>query len=243
MKRYELVKRMNGHGEHDTASVLAAYDWLAALDRKVTQEDMDAAEGSGGSGTNALVNLSLTFLQKYVDDTDPENRRRPNFAYLDQMSELGLHSYKSSRYTRNCAKGVLNCLRADLVRLAEREAQKKDEPKVDVPAGRYCLDLDGRTVFVKVDRPTEGRWAGYTFVRPQRSDFFGDRFDRQTQAKVLATIAQDVTAHLIRYGVELGECGNCGRTLTDETSRAVGVGPDCRKRLGITVGQEVLASA
>jgi len=32
------------------------------------------------------------------------------------------------------------------------------------------------------------------------------------------------------YGTELGECGVCGRTLTDEKSRAYGIGPVCRER-------------
>lgn len=31
----------------------------------------------------------------------------------------------------------------------------------------------------------------------------------------------------ILFGMELGRCGCCGRTLTDETSRARGIGPTC----------------
>lgn len=33
------------------------------------------------------------------------------------------------------------------------------------------------------------------------------------------------------YGREIGRCGRCGRLLTDETSRAVGLGPDCAQQL------------
>lgn len=33
----------------------------------------------------------------------------------------------------------------------------------------------------------------------------------------------------------IGKCGCCGRKLTDETSVDIGIGPDCRKKLGIIV--------
>jgi uncharacterized protein DUF6011 len=35
---------------------------------------------------------------------------------------------------------------------------------------------------------------------------------------------------MVRYGQELGECGHCGRTLTDEASRAAGIGPVCASK-------------
>jgi hypothetical protein len=31
----------------------------------------------------------------------------------------------------------------------------------------------------------------------------------------------------IRYGLELGHCGRCGRELTNEASREAGIGPIC----------------
>jgi len=32
-----------------------------------------------------------------------------------------------------------------------------------------------------------------------------------------------------RYGRLIGDCCRCGRQLTDETSRALGIGPVCRE--------------
>ena len=49
---------------------------------------------------------------------------------------------------------------------------------------------------------------------------------------VLDGIAADADA-LARFGQELGICGNCGRDLTDEESRALGIGPVCRQNLGM----------
>lgn len=37
---------------------------------------------------------------------------------------------------------------------------------------------------------------------------------------------------MIRYGKELGECGHCGRELTNDVSRGKGIGPHCEKHMG-----------
>lgn len=100
----------------------------------------------------------------------------------------------------------------------------------DVPAGRYALRTDGVVKFYVLDRPTEGKWAGYTFLKAQASD---DKYPiRNLQAKreILTRIAEDVEAAQVLYGQELGRCYACGRTLTDETSRSLGIGPDCRSK-------------
>jgi GNAT superfamily N-acetyltransferase len=96
----------------------------------------------------------------------------------------------------------------------------------DVPAGRYAVEHEGTLKFYKVDRPTEGRWAGYTFVKVLASSD-EHRVSRETAAYVLATVAVDPEAASRRYGREIGSCGRCGRTLTDANSRAEGIGPDC----------------
>ena len=47
------------------------------------------------------------------------------------------------------------------------------------------------------------------------------------QEDQIAEIAADPVEALVRYGKLIGACGYCGRTLTDEQSRADGVGPEC----------------
>lgn len=102
----------------------------------------------------------------------------------------------------------------------------------NVPAGRYAVEnADGDLRFYKVDRPTEGRWAGYVFVNVLASD---DEYPVRGRAKtsILTAIAADPAAASARYGREIGACGLCGRTLTDEESRARGIGPVCAKNNG-----------
>ena len=41
---------------------------------------------------------------------------------------------------------------------------------------------------------------------------------------------EDIAAATALYGQELGHCGICGRELTDEDSRARGIGPKCAER-------------
>jgi hypothetical protein len=40
-------------------------------------------------------------------------------------------------------------------------------------------------------------------------------------------IAEDPKAAMIRYGLETKECGRCGSPLTNDKSRAAGIGPKC----------------
>jgi hypothetical protein len=103
-----------------------------------------------------------------------------------------------------------------------------------IPEGHYAVpsrtgsnDLD----FFRVDRPTEGRWAGRTFVKR----VIGGRPDqavRQGEARLAleAIAAEGVAQAAVAYGRAIGRCYRCNRHLTDETSRNLGIGPDCRSK-------------
>lgn len=106
-------------------------------------------------------------------------------------------------------------------------AKSKPAAEPIVPAGRYALETDGVVKFYVVDRPESGAWKGRTFLSVLASD---DKHPiKQPAAKVaiLANIADDVKGAMVRYGLELGKCGRCGRTLTNAESRAAGIGPRC----------------
>ena len=107
---------------------------------------------------------------------------------------------------------------------------------VEVPAGRYAVATEAGAVnelaFYKVDRPTEGRWAGYVFVKLMVSDN-EERLSRAASKAVLAKIAAvGVKEASARYGQEIGSCGVCGRTLTNDDSREIGIGPRCADSMG-----------
>jgi hypothetical protein len=105
-----------------------------------------------------------------------------------------------------------------------------------VPAGRYAIETtEGATnalAFYKVDRPETGKWAGRVFVKLMVSDEEQRLSQKQGYAilgKIAAVGAAEASA---RYGHEIGECGICGRTLTNDESRERGIGPVCAAKNG-----------
>lgn len=176
-----------------------------------------------------------------VDLLDKRNlaaETRP--AWRDRLVELCADVYRNGgamlwELDRTQASALIDCLTALPVRerapLSPAQQEVAAQP-VSVPAGRYAVEIGETLAFVQVDRPEEGRWAGYTFVTRQLADDFV-RVSRQQAAAILDAIAAVGPAEASkRYGREIGECGVCHRTLTNEDSRAAGIGPQCAKKIG-----------
>lgn len=102
----------------------------------------------------------------------------------------------------------------------------------DVPAGFYAVDFNGSLSFFRVDRPDSGKWEGYRFVARILGGHEPIRIRKEEARAALEAIeSAGFRDALARYGQELGICGRCGKTLTDETSREIGLGPYCRQIL------------
>lgn len=109
----------------------------------------------------------------------------------------------------------------------------------NLPAGRYAVP-GGSRLKIQVDRPTEGRWAGFVFVKDAAEYGMGERYGKQAPGALysgrlvdeLTTILADPQAAMAAYGHLVGRCGACNRTLEDEQSVALGIGPVCRGKLG-----------
>lgn len=108
-----------------------------------------------------------------------------------------------------------------------------------LPAGSVYVAAGEPLQFFKIDHVAEGKWAGWVFVKRQAGDTF-DRFGSQrpgatyrgAAADLLGQVVADPIAAMQAYGMEIGRCGNCNRTLTDEVSRQRGIGPDCWALVG-----------
>lgn len=141
----------------------------------------------------------------------------------------------------------------------ERKARELLEMVKDIPSGGYALEESKRVeywgpsrphgiwerhvTFWRVDRPEGGRWAGWLFLSrqegPNRVAAGGLRPNGTPTAKnetllrvldVLKKIAADPFGSAQLYGRELGVCGVCGSELTNDESRALGIGPVCREK-------------
>ncbi len=113
---------------------------------------------------------------------------------------------------------------------ASRQAPKAQTQ--EVPAGRYALGEGDEVRFYRVDRPTEGKWKGYVFVKIMASDEAHSIRNRVERERVLAEIGKDPHAASCKYGLLIGSCGVCGRTLTNAESRARGMGDICAGEWG-----------
>lgn len=102
-----------------------------------------------------------------------------------------------------------------------------------VAAGRYAVTADDGTVLLyKVDRPTEGKFAGWTFVKWVRENGYESALRKPQAERVLARIAENPMDALVAYGRRTGVCGVCGRKLTDPESVEQGIGPVCASKVG-----------
>lgn len=114
---------------------------------------------------------------------------------------------------------------------AARSAASTARPLPQVPAGRYAVEADGALGFYRVTADAAGRVRG---LYAQASDALWPITKYDHRMRVLSAIeAAGPRECAERYGREIGKCGCCGRTLTDEASREAGLGPDCQDHFGM----------
>lgn len=92
---------------------------------------------------------------------------------------------------------------------------------------------------LRVAIPSEGQNDLDFLVFTGRNAYrtIGGRSDQPLAHEQAVTLVQRTLAHgvltaLAAYGRHLGRCGVCSRHLTDEASRAAGIGPVCASRIG-----------
>lgn len=105
-----------------------------------------------------------------------------------------------------------------------------------MPEGRYALqDNEGEWSFFQVDKPTEGRWAGYTFIKQligAPGKYRKEPVAISVRSAIMNRIERDHKQAMLDYGKQSRVCGRCASPLTDTTSRALGMGPICRSKTG-----------
>jgi len=165
----------------------------------------------------------LDYIADLMANRDFTAETRPK--YLGRVAELADANVRA-QLSRQAASAFIEYL------LSLPKITRTALSAAPVPVGRYAVEVGDTLAFVQVDRPEEGRWAGYTFVTRQIADEFV-RVSRQQATVILNAIAAAGPAEASkRYGREIGECGVCHRTLTSEDSRAAGIGPVCAAKSG-----------
>lgn len=165
----------------------------------------------------------LDFMADLMVSRRFDGETRPK--YRARVAELNSPEARTA-LTREAASRFIDYLLT--LPAIERPAPAFEE----VPVGRYAVEINDTLMFVKVERPEEGRWAGYTFVTRQLGNEFVKVSRQQSTAILVAIRKAGYEKAMTRYGRELGVCGDCGRKLTNEESRAAGIGPICRAKNG-----------
>ncbi|MGH9156116.1 MAG: DUF6011 domain-containing protein [Acidimicrobiales bacterium] len=191
-------------------SLVAAREGAAGLGRRFTVDDLDRQLRRG----------ALAYARGYQGDFDfmVELRRRSSRGLSDRQ-----------------VVGVLNCLRAEML----RGGAPSGPDLSGVPDGSYAVaNASSGLTFLRVSRPRQGRFAGVVLI----DQIVGDELCRRghqppggcyrgTLDALVTALAVDPLAAAVRYGRERRSCGLCGRPLTAEHSREVGIGPVCGERL------------
>ena len=110
-----------------------------------------------------------------------------------------------------------------------------------VPSGRYAVQPDSNPphTFIRVSRPTKGKFKDAFKVQTQHSDMYKPAFtrwpsgsmwwDNKSVEDALLQVIVDPMRAALEYSKEIGRCTNCGKRLTDPRSRWYGIGPECEK--------------
>ena len=133
--------------------------------------------------------------------------------------------------TKDQASKVIGALKVLPWKVSNHQSFSANE--VEVPAGYFFIidPTDNVEKFFKVDKPTEGKWAGYQFLKVQASSDFWPVKNKEHRNAIFTEIAKDPTTAMNEYGMRLGRCGVCNRTLTARDSRLRGIGPVCAANL------------
>jgi len=117
---------------------------------------------------------------------------------------------------------------------ADIAAEEVAELESQVDAGYYFIvdPTNNEERFFHVTKGKEGsRWEGYTFLDVRGGDFLYKIKDPAHREAVYREILKDPVTAMNEYGIRLGVCGCCGRTLTARDSRLRGIGPICAQQL------------
>ena len=125
----------------------------------------------------------------------------------------------------------------NMLKTFQRKDAGKRQPQWTMPAGRYALvDAKGVWRFYSIDKPEQGRWAGYTFIKRLIARGGGDYeklpiAEADLRNTLLQRIENDPKQAMTDYGHQSGNCGSCGRALSNEESLALGIGPICAGKM------------
>lgn len=210
----------------DKVDFSAAWPATAAMTRKAVVIAATAPRVPSAGLTRLPVRPAYTLSPRqasYAADLVAKIRRHD-----DALATRHAEDIAAGRVSRT----TIDTLLADLRQVEKAAPAPQRQPLPAVAPGHYAIDtLDGAANEVGFYEVWHGR-NGYIGLNRE----VGPSSVRVPWAQVpgiLARIAADEIGALLRYGRETKSCGQCGRRLTNDESRALGIGPECRGKRGV----------
>ena len=165
---------------------------------------------------------------------------------------LTIDKMRASRWIQALLERPMRTTQTELVRSPQRafrvEFFVKDDPLVHypaliggsnpIPAGAYAVpntsaDAVNEHSFYRVwMAPHKARNEGAWVIKQVIGGQPDVKLQRYIATPILLRIADAPAMYAELYGKLIGKCGVCGRTLTNDESRARGIGPVCAERWG-----------
>lgn len=140
-------------------------------------------------------------------------------------------------------QAILNSKAASMATSAVVRPYAVVDLRSNVPPGRTRHAIAHITglpmTFYQINNVDKGKYAGNVFVREvQGAKLSKENLGRQRPGEMyrgrayadMTAIILDPDATMGDYGRQIGQCALCFKTLTDEVSRKVGIGPKCLNR-------------
>lgn len=173
--------------------------------------------------------------------SNPKGKRGQYELIQDLLAERDmtpLPPYEEAKHqiSKSQASSMISRLIHNIPRLPGKKAGPTDKVLPDVPEGFYAVpDLTKQNdyKFLRVDRPTEGQWAGMTFGHQVVGGKPAFKIQFESLLGLLRQISEmGAVESGMLYARELRRCRHCGRHLTKYASRVLSAGPDCAEKHG-----------
>ena len=180
-----------------------------------------------GAGHAVKKNTWFTVCTSCANETEEQRKARIDAERDAARARVAAEQAERQAHENSLqsARTDVRALSVDLFNRAGVAGQSKPDVHVAIDNVTGSNDLD----FYRVVRAAGGV-ATYRILGGHNDQ----RLNVEDAVKVLERLActASIPGALAAYGREIGRCGRCHRSLTDEGSRAAGLGPECASKIG-----------
>lgn len=170
-------------------------------------------------------------------------------AQINKVDALGGDAVHAAKLTKGeCSDYIENLLNAQHLKPKEKRVEDPRMTMIEgllsmVPDGYYATAPDGEgghVDFIRLSRPTRGKFDGAVKVQTQHSDRWEEALVRWPSGQwsiykrnvidTLMLVIQDHRLCAMRYAIKFKSCCVCNTGLTDDRSRHYLIGPVCDQK-------------